>query len=165
MDQLDSCKFCHFEYDEEYTRDDWDILDLNHDVWEHNQIYNRLWAKGIEVMFADIWIDDMAFLLGCNAHTTDIANVLGVHEKCIYEDYEHMLIIINLFEEKCIRRRENNNQLFEDVRHELTFLDGLGAFDKASSTTSEYLTTINKSDIITLDYAELLKRLDELEKE
>ena len=45
MSELDRCKYCHFEFDEEYSpykSDDWDILNLDESGdWEHIQIRDR----------------------------------------------------------------------------------------------------------------------------
>ena len=104
------CCNCQFKYNEYYTGDEWDILNLNEEEgWEHLQILNRLHSQGIECLFADIWThDNIAFLVGCNADDNKIARVLGVHEVCIYNDFEHSFVIINLFQEKYIRRKEND---------------------------------------------------------
>ena len=110
MSELDTCKYCHFEYDEDYNpfKDDgWDILDMREeDGWEHIQIKDRLHYKGIDCWSADIWSDDIALIVNiqgqCNNH--DVAKALGVYEEVIYNDFEHGLMIINLFQEKCLRR-------------------------------------------------------------
>ena len=114
IESLDTCKFCSFEYEESVIKDDWDILNLKEeDGWEHKQILNRLHSKGIDCSSADICIDcssadiwygnTIAYLQGCDASTSEIANVLGLHEESIYNDYEHSLIILNLFQEKWLR--------------------------------------------------------------
>lgn len=104
MGELERCKYCSFEYSEEYTRDDWDILDLDEELeWNHLQILYRLWAEDVECLFADIFNDDVAFLVGCNADSWKIAEVLGLHQECVYNDFTHQLIILNLFQEKCMR--------------------------------------------------------------
>ena len=88
-----------------YTRSyEWDIFDLDDDVeWSHLQIMNRLKVKGIECVFADMWHDDMAFILGCNAKSSDVASALGLHEDAVYNDFEHCMILLNLFQEKYLR--------------------------------------------------------------
>ena len=108
MNGIGRCKFCNFEYDEYYTNDDWDILDLDEDYeWSHLQILNRIHAKGLPCLFADIWCDNnMAWLVGCNVFTSKIAEVLGVHEECVYNSSDQAFIIINLYQEKCIRKKE-----------------------------------------------------------
>lgn len=108
LEGIDSCKFCHFEYDNFYTRDNWNILDLDDNIeWSHLQILNRLHAKGLPCSFADIWVDNnIVLLLGCNVFTYKIAEVLGVHEECVYNWSDQAMIIINTFQEKCIRRKE-----------------------------------------------------------
>ena len=107
---LETCKFCSFEYDEWYVKDDWDILNLDDDYeWSHIQIQNRLHAKGLPCSFVDIWSNkNIAILLGCNVYTERIAEVLGVHEDCIYNWSDQAMIIINLYQEKCIRENEKS---------------------------------------------------------
>lgn len=101
------CKFCKFEYCEEFQvyDKDWDIFTLDDDIeWSHLQIMYRLNAFDIECLFADIWgNNNLAFIFGCNEKTNRIANVLNLHEECVYNDYEHNLIILNLFQEKYLR--------------------------------------------------------------
>lgn len=108
MSELDRCKFCHFEYEERYIKDDWDILDLDEaDGWEHEQILNRLHSKDIDCVMADIYFsNNMAYLLGCFADSKMIARVLGLHEEVVYGGSDNGLVILNLYQEKCIRRDE-----------------------------------------------------------
>ena len=108
MEGIDSCKFCHFEGDEFYMRDDWDILNLdNEEEWTHIQILNRLHSKGLPCIFADIWANNnLAFLVGCNVFSNKLAEVLGVHEECIYNEHDQAFVIINLYQEKCLRKEE-----------------------------------------------------------
>ena len=113
MSELDTCKFCHFELDENIpsNSDDWDIMSLNEeDGWEHEQILDRLHLNGIDCYQADIWFDNnMAFLMGVNPSDKDrIARVLGLHRDVIYYDGEHSFMILNLFQEKHLRRIEND---------------------------------------------------------
>ena len=131
MDVLDTCMFCDYvsktECDEDFLievqkriNDDkyvehlkeslardkkWDILNLKEeDGWEHMQIQQRLFDKGIECLFADIWFDDnIAFILGCKNGSERVARALNVHEEVIYNDFEHGLMILNLFQEKYLR--------------------------------------------------------------
>ena len=105
FEKLDTCKYCHFEYDESYKSDDWDILNLNdEDGWTHHQIRDRLFAKGVECLKVDIWTDNnVAYLIGCNGKDDALARILNVHEEVIYNDYEQGWIIINLFQEKYLR--------------------------------------------------------------
>lgn len=112
---VDRCKFCHFEYDEFYTRDDWDILDLDCDIeWSHLQILNRLHSKGLPCLFVDIWSDDnIAWLVGCNVYTSKLAEVLCMHEECIYNQTDQAFVILNLYQEKCIREIEKNNNVLK----------------------------------------------------
>lgn len=107
MSELDTCKYCHFEYDTSYTPfrdDDWDILNLKEeDGWEHIQIIDRLHYKHIDCYSADIWYGDkMAYLIGCYASEEELSRVLGLHKESIYRT-EHGLVILNLYQEKCIR--------------------------------------------------------------
>ena len=108
MSGLDRCKYCHFEWVDEYppSSDDFDILKIDHDIeWGHLQILDRLHYKHIECIMADMWgNDEIAYLIGCKGNNKDIAEALGVHEDVIYNDYEHSMIIINLFQEKFIRK-------------------------------------------------------------
>ena len=108
MEEIDTCKFCHFEPDEFYTRDDWDILDLDDDVeWSHIQILNRLHSKGLPCLFVDMWSDNnLAWLIGCNVFTWKLAEVLGIHEECIYNHADQAFVVLNLYQEKCIRLRK-----------------------------------------------------------
>ena len=101
------CKFCDFEYDEFYTRSDWDILNLDCDIeWNHIQILNRLHANGLPCLFADIWSsNNIAYLVGCNVYSWKIAQVLGIHEECIYNDLDKGFVILNLYQEKCMREK------------------------------------------------------------
>lgn len=109
LSQLDSCKFCHFEYCQRYIDDDWDILKLDFEDEIHKEIQYRLNAKGIECILADIYWDmNIAFLIGCYAHTDRIAQALGVDEQVVYGNNEQGLVIINLFEEKYLRGEFND---------------------------------------------------------
>lgn len=116
MSQLDICKFCNFEYEEFYTRDDWDILNLNDDEgWSHLQILERLHSKGIECLRADIWFgDNFAYLIGVKTDEGRVAEVLKVHEDCIYNDIEFGVMYINLFQEKAIRLGINIEKEWDD---------------------------------------------------
>ena len=110
MSELDTCKFCHFEYNdtyEYYTSDDWDILSLKEeDGWEHIQILDRLRLKGIECFSADIWFNnDMALLVGAKASIDKIARVLNVHKEVLYTA-DGDFIIVNLYQEKRLRYEE-----------------------------------------------------------
>lgn len=108
---LDTCKFCSFEWATNYPPCDdweWDILDIDEDIeWNYLQILDRLHAKGVPCLFADIWRDDMLYLVGCNAFSSKIAEVLGVHEESVYNQSDQAFVIVNLYQEKCIRRNED----------------------------------------------------------
>lgn len=109
----ESCGNCDFIVADEYdpSNDDWDILNLDSELdWEHFQIMGRLYSKGIECLFADISYDDnTAVLIGCNSYSTrKVASALNIHQECIYVFNEGMLLVLNLFEEKCLREREND---------------------------------------------------------
>ena len=100
------CKFCNFEWASELIKDNWDIFNED-DSWAYeHSIRDRLWAKGIECLGADIWgSNDMAIVFGCSdAHK--LADALNVHKKCIYPDPIHDLAIINLYQEKDLRNEE-----------------------------------------------------------
>lgn len=116
MSELDRCKFCSFEPDDFYTRDDWDILDLDDEVeWSHIQILNRLHSKGVPCVFADIFFgENIAYLTGCNAGSDKIAKVLGLHKESVYGNLDSGLVILNLFQEKYIRRSERVNRILEE---------------------------------------------------
>ena len=109
MQGLDTCKFCNFEFDESfepYKSDDWDILHLDDENgdWLHHQIRDRLYFKNIECLFVDIWdCNSLAFIIGCTGSVDDVARALNIHKSSIYDDFEHSLMIINLFEEKLKR--------------------------------------------------------------
>ena len=112
MSELGRCKFCHFEYEESVIKDDWDILDLLDDEWEHEQILNRLHSQGINCVMADIWFDNnMAFLLGCFADTDKIAKALGLHKESVYGNLDNGLVLLNLYQEKHIRWYEKVEEL------------------------------------------------------
>lgn len=119
MKGIDECKFCHFEYDEYYVSDDWDIFDLDDDYeWSHLQILNRIHAKGLPCLFVDMWTDDnIVWLVGCNVFTDKIADVLGVHKDCVYNQSDQSFIIIDLFMEKCIRRLEEEESKDENIQN------------------------------------------------
>ena len=107
----DDCDECPFEFDEEYYSvifdDEFDVLDLDDDInWSHLQILDRIHSKNLPCLFADVWGNDMLYLVGCNVFTSRIAQVLGVHEECIYNDSDKAFIIVNLYQERCIRKRE-----------------------------------------------------------
>ena len=108
----ENCEFCKFEYNEEYNpyaKDDWSIFELKEeDGWEHIQILDRLYYKNIECLFADIWFDtNMAFLIGCKNSEETVARALNIHKEVIYNDFEHGMMIINLFQEKYLRGELN----------------------------------------------------------
>ena len=115
---VDRCKFCHFEYEDEYyTRDDFDVLNLDEDYeWIHLQILNRFHALNLPCSFADIWSDNnIIILLGCNVFTSKIAEVLGVHEECIYNWSDQAMVVINTYMEKCIREKEYEDFLKDNI--------------------------------------------------
>lgn len=104
----DTCKFCSFKWRTDYpaTSDkEFDIFELDDDIeWAHLQLMDRLKYKGIDCLFADIWVDNnLAILIGCNANKARIADALQVHEEVIYDYSEHGLVILNLFQEKYLR--------------------------------------------------------------
>ena len=111
----DSCKFCKFEFNEEYDpylSDDWDILNLDEESdWKHIQILDRLHLKEIDCYSADIWWDNnMAYLLGIKSSVETVAKVLNMHKECIYYDGESDFMILNLFQEKYMRGMFSENK-------------------------------------------------------
>lgn len=106
----ESCGNCDFIMVDEYdpTNDDWDILNLDPELdWEHFQIMGRLYSKNIECLSADISYDDnTAIIIGCTSHTSKVASALNIHQECIYEFNDGMLLVLNLYHEKCLRERE-----------------------------------------------------------
>ena len=104
----ETCKYCQFEWAVDYppTSDgEWDILDLDDNIeWSHLQIIDRLYAKGIECLSADIWYENnLAYIIGAKASRERVAEVLGVHDEVVYEQPELCLMILNLFQEKYLR--------------------------------------------------------------
>lgn len=85
----------------------WDILNLDRSEWEHLQILDRLHDEGIDCYFADIWLDDIAIIIGYRQQYShgiyEIATALNVPEEIIYYDAEHAFVIINLYQLKAIR--------------------------------------------------------------
>ncbi len=115
LSELDTCKFCSFEFDEEAyfspSYSDFDIMSMNEeDGWEHEQIMNRLRANGVDCFSADIWWDNnMAIILGVNpSKRREVAKALGINEDVIYTDGEHDYMILNLFQEKYLRGELDN---------------------------------------------------------
>ncbi len=84
---------------------DWDILKLDEeDDWSHLALLDRLREKNIDCYFVDMWgSDEIAFLTACKADNSELAKALNIHEECIYNDFEHNFIILNLFQEKYLR--------------------------------------------------------------
>ena len=105
--KLDTCKFCHFE-EKETEESDWDILNIDETKeWGHIQILDRLHSRNIDCFKADMWSgDNMALLYNCKASEDRVAQILKIHEECIYTDYENSIMILNLFQEKEIRKGE-----------------------------------------------------------
>lgn len=83
----------------------WDIFQMkDEDGWFHHQIMYRLQDCNIDHLFADIWYgEDMAYIVGCKASPEEVADALNLHADVIYEDPEHCIMILNLFQEKFIR--------------------------------------------------------------
>ena len=108
LTELDTCKYCSFEADDEkirecnYQTEHFDILHLDENEWGHVQIMDQLKKHDVEFILADMW-DNIAFIIGCNANAHQIAKALHIPEKVVYDDFEHSLIIINLFELRYIR--------------------------------------------------------------
>ena len=105
LGEIEKCKYCHFEWASELRTDDWDILNED-DAWSNEYaIRDRLWVNGIECLSADIWgSDNMAIVYGCSDNRHKLASVLNVHEEVIYFDPLHDVAIINLYQEKELRK-------------------------------------------------------------
>lgn len=101
------CKFCNFEWAKELVKDDWDILNED-DSWCYDSaIRDRLWSQGIECLSADIWaFDNMAIVYGNCNNEFKLARALNVHEEVIYYDPLHDVAIINLYQEKDLRKKD-----------------------------------------------------------
>lgn len=116
-DGIDRCKYCHFEPEDYFVRDDWDILDLDLDYdWAHLQILYRLHAKDLPCLTTDLWGMDVGILVGCSVYTWKIAEVLGMHEEAIYNDLDKGFIILNLYQEKHIREQELWEEFIESSK-------------------------------------------------
>ena len=105
---VETCKFCSFEWAKDYppTNDtEFDIFEMDDDIeWSHLQIMDRLKYKGINCLSADIWPDNnLAYVIGADANRERVAEALHIHKECVYEDGLKPLLIINLFQEKCLR--------------------------------------------------------------
>ena len=104
----EECGECEFEYDSGLywnNDDEWDIFSMDDDYeWSHLQLQYRLKSKNIECLSADIWFDNnMAYVLSPKASKGKVAEALGVHEECVYDDFEKGWMLINLFMEKYLR--------------------------------------------------------------
>ena len=105
---LDNCKYCSFEWAKEYPPcidTPYDIFEMDDDIeWSHLQLLDRLHYKGIECLFADIWVDNnIAYLIGVRADKSRVADALHISEDVIYSDPDKGFMIINLFQEKYLR--------------------------------------------------------------
>ena len=111
LNELDRCKYCSFEYDEEsgYRSDDWDILSLDdEDGWTHEQIMVRLFAKGIKCLMTDIWWDNnLAYVIGADASAERVADALNIHRESIYDCGILPMLILNLGLEKELRMNDD----------------------------------------------------------
>jgi len=102
------CPHCQFKYDEDYfpyKSDEWNILELDDDLeWSHLQILYRLHLYGIECLRADIFTNEnIGILIGVKSDKSTVAKVLGIHEECIYCEWDEPFWILNLFQEKYLR--------------------------------------------------------------
>lgn len=115
-----SCEYCKFDVDEDklFVQDDWDILNINNDIeWGHIQILRRLHGNNIDCIYADIWMDNnIAYLIGCTEASYKIAGALGIHEEVIYNCLDSALIIINLYQEKDIRREKEKQDIVNAIK-------------------------------------------------
>lgn len=105
---VDTCKYCNFEWSEDYppcVDTPFDIFDLDDDIeWIHLQLLDRLHYKGIECLSADIWFDNnVAFIIGARASPDKVAEALHIHKEVIYDHSDMGLMILNLFQEKYLR--------------------------------------------------------------
>lgn len=104
---VEQCQNCNFKYNEEYNpwaKDNWDIFSLNEeDGWEHIQVLDRLHYKDIDCLFVDIWYDNNIMLIIGAKRVYKIADALNIHNEVVYDDSEHGLVIVNLFQEKYLR--------------------------------------------------------------
>ena len=115
---MEQCKFCSFEWASDYppTDDiDWDILDINDDIeWGHFQLRDRLYYKGIECLMTDIWYDNnLALIIGARANGEQIAEALNIHPEVVYDFSDNGLMILNLYQEKCLRDDENLERFYD----------------------------------------------------
>lgn len=94
---------------EHQEKEEFDILKLDSesdfcDQWSHKKVLSRLHNNRIDCFFVDIWgCDEIAVIFGINSRAEDVARVLGIHKECIYHDWEHDYMILNLFQEKVLR--------------------------------------------------------------
>ena len=94
---------------EHQEKEEFDILKLDEesefcDQWTHKKILSRLHNQGIDCFFVDMWgCDEVAFITGIKSDEEEVARVLGLHKECVYYDYEHDFMILNLFQEKVLR--------------------------------------------------------------
>lgn len=116
IDETTVCEYCKFEYHEIYTDDNWDIFSLDDEIeWSNFQIQYRLKQQGIECLYADIWYDNnIAFIIGAKANAARVARALRIHVESIYDDFEHGFMILNLLEEKLLRKGLSIEELVGD---------------------------------------------------
>lgn len=97
---------------EKQEKECFDILKLDEEEefcceWSHRKILNRLHNHNIDCYFVDMWgCDEIALISGITGNMSivdKVARVLGIHKECIYYDYEHCFMILNLFQEKYLR--------------------------------------------------------------
>lgn len=104
---LEKMPLCEYQEKEEF-----DILKLDDesdfcDQYPHKKILSRLHNHGIDCFFVDMWgSDEIAFITGIKARVDDVARILGIHKECIYYDFEHDFMILNLFQEKVLRDKD-----------------------------------------------------------
>ena len=87
----------------------WDILDFE-DTWPHKQILQRLHEHNIDCYAADMFGDEIAWVIGCWFDRDDdskIANALNIPKDVIYMDWEHGVVFINLYKLRAIRKGVN----------------------------------------------------------
>lgn len=92
-------------------KEKFDILKLDNesdfcDEWAHKKILKRLHNHNVDCFFVDIWTcDSVAIITGIRSTENKVARVLGIHKECIYYDFEHDFMILNLFQEKVLREK------------------------------------------------------------
>lgn len=114
ISEQQGCSKCDFEWSTVYPPvldDEWDILKLDDELeWSFLQIQDRLRFKSIDCLLVINWFDNNVVLLfGVRAFADRVADALGVHRECISEDTDYGIMVVNLFQEKYLRRELKND--------------------------------------------------------